>query len=176
MLEIGNQNLLKCVYSGRLYFLPWFRNTESCLSCTPGVRINIVLHIQPQVQSDRAKPFLTRSGFYFCREEKMLNPQDLEDFINSHEILSGCLLAFVTSLMRLWRKPDAWGNKLIDSALCMSLTVGLYYGINQLHPLNPNVALCIGSFVGYIGTEQIKEMILKFWAAKTGANNDRPSE
>lgn len=106
----------------------------------------------------------------------MLNPQDFEDFLNNHEILSGCLLAFVTSLMRLWRKPDAWGNKLIDSALCMSLTVGLYYGINQLHPLNPNVALCIGSFVGYIGTEQIKEMILKFWAAKTGANNDRSGD
>lgn len=106
----------------------------------------------------------------------MLNPQDLEDFLSNHEIISGCLLAFVTSLMRLWRNPDAWGNKLIDSALCMSLTVGLYYGINQLHPLNPNVALCIGSFVGYIGTEQIKEMILKFWAAKTGANNDRSGE
>ena len=107
----------------------------------------------------------------------MLNPQDFEDFLSNHEIISGCLLAFVTSLMRLWRKPDAWGNKLIDSALCMSLTVGLYYGINQLHPLNPNVALCIGSFVGYIGTEQIKEMILKFWAAKTGeVNHDRSGE
>ena len=49
-------------------------------------------------------------------------------------------------------------------------------GKNQLHPLNPNVALCIGSFVGYIGTEQIKEMILKFWAAKTGESHDRSSE
>lgn len=153
--------------------MPWFRNTESCLEpqrCTSGVPLqNSPYNLN---QSDRAKPFLPERLFIF-QEVKMLNPQDFEDFLNNHEILSGCLLAFVTSLMRLWRKPDAWGNKLIDSALCMSLTVGLYYGINQLHPLNPNVALCIGSFVGYIGTEQIKEMILKFWAAKTGANNDR---
>ena len=170
MLANGNQNLLILLYSGRLYFLPWFRNTESCLSCTPGVRINS----SPYTTSIRqSKSRFDQERLFYFREVKMLNPQDFEDFLNNHEILSGCLLAFVTSLMRLWRKPDAWGNKLIDSALCMSLTVGLYYGINQLHPLNPNVALCIGSFVGYIGTEQIKEMILKFWAAKTGANNDR---
>lgn len=101
----------------------------------------------------------------------MLNPQDLEDFVNNHEIVSGCILAFITSLLRLWRKPASWGNRLIDSALCMSLTVGIYYGINQVHPLNPNVALCIGSFVGYFGTEQIKEMILKFWSLKTQEQN-----
>ena len=148
---------------------------ESCLESRAVLpeSESLVLHIQPQQSSDRAKAVPTKSGFFIFRKREMLNPQDFEDFLNNHEILSGCLLAFVTSLMRLWRKPDAWGNKLIDSALCMSLTVGLYYGINQLHPLNPNVALCIGSFVGYIGTEQIKEMILKFWAAKTGANNDR---
>ena len=96
----------------------------------------------------------------------------LEDFLNNHEILGGCLLAFVTSLLRLWRKPGSWGNRIIDSALCMSLTVGLYYGINTVHPINPNVAVCIGSCVGYFGTEQIKEIILKFWESKTGGRNE----
>lgn len=108
----------------------------------------------------------------------MINPQDIEEFISNHEVLNGSLLAFVTSLLRLWRKPDSWGNRLIDSALCMSLTVGLYYGINQVYPLNPNVALGIGSFVGYLGTEQIKEMILRFWTSRTATagqetSNDR---
>lgn len=94
-----------------------------------------------------------------------------EEFLNNHEILSGSLLAFVTSLLRLWRKPASWGNRIIDSALCMSLTVGIYYGVNQVYPLNPNVALCIGSFVGYMGTEQIKDMIIKLWALKTNKVN-----
>lgn len=96
----------------------------------------------------------------------------LEEFLNSHEILSGCVLAFITSLLRLWRKPASWGNRIIDSALCMSLTVGIYYGVNQFYPLNPNVALCIGSFVGYMGTEQIKDMIMKLWALKTNKVQD----
>lgn len=105
----------------------------------------------------------------------MINPQDIEEFISNHEVLSGSLLAFVTSLLRLWRKPDSWGNRLIDSALCMSLTVGLYYGINQVYPLNPNVALGIGSFVGYLGTEQIKEMILRFWTSRTATSGQETS-
>lgn len=102
----------------------------------------------------------------------MINPNDFEDFLTNHEVLTGCVLAFFTSMLRLWRQPGSWGNRLIDSALCMSLTVGLYYGINQVYPLAPNAALCIGSFVGYFGTEQIKELILKFWASKTRERNN----
>ena len=52
----------------------------------------------------------------------------------------------------------------------MSLTTGIFYGldyITPLQPLQPKVALCIGSFVGYLGTEQIKEMILRAIDIKT---------
>ena len=39
--------------------------------------------------------------------------------------------------------------------------------IAYITPLDPNVALCIGSFVGYLGTEQIKTIILRTVELKT---------
>ena len=91
----------------------------------------------------------------------------IEQFLREHPVLSGALLAFVTSLLRLWNRQGSWANKLIDSALCMSLTTGIFYGLNYFSPLDPKVALCIGSFVGYLGTEQIKEIILRAVDIKT---------
>lgn len=91
----------------------------------------------------------------------------IEQFLREHPVLSGALLAFVTSLLRLWNRQGSWCNKLIDSALCMSLTTGIFYGLNYFSPLDPKVALCIGSFVGYLGTEQIKEIILRAVDIKT---------
>ena len=91
----------------------------------------------------------------------------IEQFLREHPVLTGALLAFVTSLLRLWNRQGSWCNKLIDSALCMSLTTGIFYGLNYFSPLDPKVALCIGSFVGYLGTEQIKEMILRAIDIKT---------
>ena len=91
----------------------------------------------------------------------------IEQFFREHPVLSGALLAFITSVLRLWNRQGSWCNKLIDSALCMSLTTGIFYGLNYFSPLDPKVALCIGSFVGYLGTEQIKEMILRAVDIKT---------
>ena len=91
----------------------------------------------------------------------------LDQFFREHPVIAGALLAFVTSLLRLWNRQGSWCNKLIDSALCMSLTTGLFYGLDYITPLQPKVALCIGSFVGYLGTEQIKEMILRAIDIKT---------
>lgn len=94
----------------------------------------------------------------------------IEIFLQEHPVIAGTILAFITSLLRLWNKSQSWCNKIIDSMLCMSLTVGIFYGLNYITPLDPNVALCIGSFVGYLGTEQIKEMILRAIDIKTNSN------
>lgn len=91
----------------------------------------------------------------------------IEIFLQEHPVIAGTILAFITSLLRLWNKPQSWCNKIIDSALCMSLTVGIFYGLNYITPLDPNVALCVGSFVGYLGTEQIKTIILRTVELKT---------
>lgn len=91
----------------------------------------------------------------------------LDQFFREHPVIAGALLAFVTSLLRMYNRHESWTNKLIDSALCMSLTTGIFYGLDYITPLQPKVALCIGSFVGYLGTEQIKEMILRAIDIKT---------
>ena len=91
----------------------------------------------------------------------------IEQFLQDHPIIAGALLAFVTSLLRLYNRHGSWVNKLIDSALCMSLTTGIFYGLDYITPLQPKVALCIGSFVGYLGTEHIKEIILRAIDIKT---------
>ena len=90
----------------------------------------------------------------------------LEQWFNNHMILSGGVLAFVTSILRVWNTQKTWSAKILDSLLCMSLTIGLFYGINYFHEIPQNVALCIGSAVGYLGTEQVKDLILKRFSEK----------
>lgn len=85
---------------------------------------------------------------------------NLEQWINNHIVLCGGLMAFITSLIRVWRRPTTWVAKILDSSLCMSLTIGLYYGLSALHDVPETACLAIGSFVGYLGTEQVKTLIL----------------
>lgn len=95
----------------------------------------------------------------------------IEQWLNSHMVLCGGVLAFVTSIFRLWNNSKSWSAKILDSLLCMSMTVGIYYGINYFHELPPNVCLCIGSFVGYLGTEQVKDILLNRFS-KDSKNED----
>ena len=88
----------------------------------------------------------------------------IEKFINDHQIFSGgCLafhqifsggcLAFITSMIRVWRKSNSLVDKVLDSFLCSIMTVGIFYGIQAVHAIPENVAIAIGSAVGYLGTE-----------------------
>ena len=51
------------------------------------------------------------------------------------------------------------------------LGVGIFYGIQAVHSIPENVAIAIGSAVGYLGTEKIKEIILAHFQQK-GVNNE----
>ena len=51
------------------------------------------------------------------------------------------------------------------------MTVGIFYGIQAVHSIPENVAIAIGSAVGYLGTEKIKEIILAHFQQK-GVNNE----
>ena len=85
----------------------------------------------------------------------------IEQFFREHPVLSGALLAFVTSLLRLWNRQGSWANKLIDSALCMSLTTGIFYGLVSVFPSIPQeAAVAVGSFVGFYGVSETKRLIL----------------
>lgn len=94
----------------------------------------------------------------------------IEKFINDHQVFCGGCLAFITSMIRVWRKSNSLVDKVLDSFLCSIMTVGIFYGIQAVHAIPENVAIAIGSAVGYLGTEKIKEIILAHF--QKGVSNE----
>ena len=85
----------------------------------------------------------------------------IQKFIEEHQLLFGSVLAFFTSMIRLWRKSNSFVDKLLDSLLCSIMTVGIFYTVQTIHSCPDTIAIAIGSCVGYLGTEKVKELILK---------------
>lgn len=86
---------------------------------------------------------------------------NLEHYLNQHIILIiGGAMAFITSMIHLWNQPKSCISKIMDSLLCSSLTVGIYYGISSVYNIPESASIAIGSFVGYLGTEEVKRLIL----------------
>lgn len=86
---------------------------------------------------------------------------NLEHYLNQHIILIiGGAMAFITSMIHLWNQPKSCISKIMDSMLCSSLTVGIYYGISSVYNIPESASIAIGSFVGYLGTEEVKRLIL----------------
>lgn len=85
---------------------------------------------------------------------------NLDHYLNQHIILIGGAMAFITSMIHLWDKPKSCISKIMDSLLCSSLTYGIYYGISSVYSIPESACIAIGSFVGYLGTEEVKRLIL----------------
>lgn len=86
---------------------------------------------------------------------------NLDHYLNQHIILIiGGAMAFITSMIHLWNQPKSCISKIMDSLLCSSLTVGIYYGISSVYNIPESASIAIGSFVGYLGTEEVKRLIL----------------
>lgn len=86
---------------------------------------------------------------------------NLDHYLNQHIILIiGGAMAFITSMIHLWDQPKSCISKIMDSLLCSSLTVGIYYGISSVYSIPESASIAIGSFVGYLGTEEVKRLIL----------------
>lgn len=95
----------------------------------------------------------------------------VENWLSEHIVMAGAMLAFITSLLRTWRQETSISSKLLDSLLCMSLTLGIYYTATSFYQLPDVIAVGIGSFVGYFGTEQVKQVILNRFSNITKSNN-----
>ena len=85
---------------------------------------------------------------------------NLDHYLNQHIILiGGVAMAFITSMIHLWNQPKSCIGKIMDSLLCSSLTVGIFYGISSVYSIPESASIAIGSFVGYLGTEEVKRII-----------------
>lgn len=85
----------------------------------------------------------------------------LLEWLESHMIVAGVLVAFIVSLLRTWNDKTSLTHKIGESLLCSFLTSGMYYLINHLYACPETLSVTIGCFIGYLGTEQIKELLLK---------------
>lgn len=80
----------------------------------------------------------------------------------NHSIISGSLFAFFTSFLRLYYVRKSFASKIVDSLTCAFVSSGVSYALITYCTLDENIAFFIGVFVGYLGTEEIKDKILKF--------------
>lgn len=96
----------------------------------------------------------------------------IEEFFAAHMVITGAILAFGTSMMRLAFVRRSFWSKLVESLICSSVTVGVFYGLAAIHPIDENVALAIGSAVGYLGTDKIKELIMQKIEGKNGGERE----
>ena len=80
----------------------------------------------------------------------------------NHSIISGSLFAFFTSFLRLYYVRKSFTSKIIDSLTCAFVSSGVSYALITYFTIDENIAFFIGVFVGYLGTEEIKDKILKY--------------
>ena len=78
-------------------------------------------------------------------------------------LLIGAVLAFVTSFFRLCKVRKSFFVKLSDSLICSLISLSTYFLIKQFHPIEPEFAIAIGSWVGYLGVDGIKTILLDRW-------------
>lgn len=74
-------------------------------------------------------------------------------------VIVGAVFAFLISLLT-WREGSFW-DRLTKATLCSIFSTGLYYGLVSVFPTCPaEAAVAIGSFVGFYGVDQCKNLIL----------------
>ena len=78
-------------------------------------------------------------------------------------LLIGAVLAFVTSFFKLCKVRKSFFVKLSDSLICSLISLSTYFLIKQFHPIEPEFAIAIGSWVGYLGVDGIKTILLDRW-------------
>lgn len=83
----------------------------------------------------------------------------IAEYMEKHYILGGFILAAVVCFLRTHRKSVI--NRISDSLLCGAVSTGLSYGIISVCSVNVYICFFIGTTVGYLGTEEIKRILLR---------------
>lgn len=92
-----------------------------------------------------------------------LNVLDNEPQKELYLLLIGAVLAFVTSFFKLCKVKKSFIVKLSDSLICSLISLSTYFLIKQFHPIDPEFAIAIGSWIGYLGVDGIKTILLDRW-------------
>lgn len=86
--------------------------------------------------------------------------EKIANFISSHsEVITGGVFCFLISVLSA--KKGTIMNRIVGGILCSLFSTGLYYGILSVFPTVPAYsAVAIGSFVGFVGVDECKRLIL----------------
>ena len=82
----------------------------------------------------------------------------ISDYLEQHYILGSFVLAAVVCMLR--KRSTNITSRVMDSLLCGSVSTGLSYGIISILDINVYICFFVGTSVGYLGTEEIKRILL----------------
>lgn len=90
------------------------------------------------------------------------------------EVFTGAVFCFLISF--LTTDKGGFMKRVTGGLLCSLFSTGLYYGIISVFPsVPPYSAVAIGSFVGFVGVDECKKIILdriKYVITPKKGNND----
>ena len=91
------------------------------------------------------------------------------DWLNSHPLTWGGILAFLLALMRMRGRRAPWVSTLFEAVTCSLLSIGICAGLSSLLPaITPQSCVGIGSLIGYLGTDFLKRFITSFISSRSG--------
>lgn len=95
----------------------------------------------------------------------------IAEWLNSHPLTWGGILAFLLAVMRMRGRHAPWISTLFEALTCSFLSIGICAGLTSLLPsITPQSCVGIGSLVGYLGTDAIKKFITSFVSTRTGVS------
>ena len=95
------------------------------------------------------------------------------EWLNSHPLTWGGILAFLLALMRMRGRRAPWVSTLFEAVTCSLLSIGICGGLSSLLPaITPQSCVGIGSLIGYLGTDVRKRFVRSFIYSRTGVNPD----
>ena len=95
------------------------------------------------------------------------------EWLNTHPLTWGGILAFLLALMRMRGKRAPWISTLFEALTCSLLSIGICAGLSSLLPaITPQSCVGIGSLIGYLGTDVLKRFFISFISSRTGVSPD----
>ena len=95
------------------------------------------------------------------------------EWLNSHPLTWGGILAFLLALMRMRGRRAPWVSTLFEAVTCSLLSIGICAGLSSFLPaITPQSCVGIGSLIGYLGTDVLKRLFISFISSRTGVSPD----
>lgn len=85
----------------------------------------------------------------------------VEAYAENSQVINGAFFAFLIAVLTHRRRGSCM-DRIVGGILCGLFSTGLYYGIVSIFPTVPQcAAVAIGSFVGFVGVDECKRIILE---------------